>query len=267
MINLLPGQYQGAASGIISANGLLIGFTDYVLDQSVSCMHTHENAHVSMGLTGQVAVYRKSHSGVHANIEKCSFVHAGEEHQTVLVSARAKHINLELEQQFFHRYELKEEQVSRITAAPGASLLMLKLFKELHFSGSMQADHIHSLILSMLTPQLHATKISTPPWVQVVKELLADNWDKEITLPQIAFTAGLHPVTVSRYFMRYFGCSLGEYRRGLKIERALQLMNTTNQSFTEIAYSCAFFDQSHFIRAFKEATGYSPKQFIKGMSR
>lgn len=267
MINLLPGEYQGAASGIVSTNGLLVGFTDYIRDLSASSMHTHENAHFSLALTGQMAVYRKSHTGVNASIEKFSYVHAGEEHKTALVSPAGKHINLELEPLFFTSYELTDEHFSKITATPGASLLMLKLFKELHFADRSLHDNMLTIILSMLRPQLNMLTNATPGWVPLVKELLADNWDKELSLTEIASAAAVHPVTVSRYFIRYFGCSLGEYRRGLKVERALHLMNTTNQSLTGIAYSCAFFDQSHFIRAFKEATGYSPKQFIKGPAR
>jgi AraC family transcriptional regulator len=117
------------------------------------------------------------------------------------------------------------------------------------------------LILSLLRRQSLPLKNPAPRWPQMVQELLCDNWNTEISLQQIAFAAGIHPVTVSKYFARYFGCSLGEFRRRLKIERALQMMNSSNKSLTEIAYACGFFDQSHFIRAFKEASGFSPKQF------
>lgn len=267
MVNLQPGEYQGTVSDRISANGLLIGLTDYVRDQSVSFMHTHQNAHLSLGLVGQMVVRRKSHSGLNANIEQFSFVHAGEEHQTNLVSSVGKNINLELEQPFFVRYALTEANFSELTQTPGATLLMLKLVKELHFSDRALTDNIHDLILSVLQPQLNAIRKSPPKWVPLVKQLLSDNWDKELSLDQIALAADIHPVTVSKYFMRYFGCNLGEYRRRLKVERALQLMNSSQKSLTEISYACAFFDQSHFIRAFREATGYPPKHFLLRMAR
>jgi AraC family transcriptional regulator len=267
MVNLQPGQYQGAVSGIISANGLLIGLTDYVRDQSASFLHTHENAHLSLGLVGQMVVQRKSHAGLKATIEQFSYVHAGEEHQTRLVSNVGKNINLELEPQFLVRYALTEANFSQLTQTPGASLLMLKLYKELHFPGGALIDNIHDLILSSLQPQVTASRKSPPGWVPLVKQLLFDNWDKELALEQIAAAAAIHPVTVSKYFRRYFGCNLGQYRRGLKVERALHLMNASPKSLTEIAYACAFFDQSHFIRAFREATGYSPKRFSLRMVR
>jgi AraC family transcriptional regulator len=36
------------------------------------------------------------------------------------------------------------------------------------------------------------------------------------------------------------------------------LLQKTDLTLTEIAFDCGFSDQSHFIRVFKEVTGYSP---------
>lgn len=263
MLNLAPGEYQGTICSAVQADGLLIGLTNYVRDQLVTSMHTHENPHLSLGLKGRMVVSRRSHSGLKSNIEQFSYVHAGEVHQTSLVSATGKNINLEFKPVFFDRYELTESHFSKLAETPGASLLMLRLYKELQFQDNAFTDNIHALILSMLQPQFAAAKKAVPAWVQVVRELLCDNWNGEISLQQISSTANVHPITVSKYFTRYFGCSLGEYRRRLKVERALQLMNSSGKSMTEISYLCAFFDQSHFIRAFREATGFSPRKFLE----
>ncbi|WP_449437172.1 helix-turn-helix transcriptional regulator [Pedobacter steynii] len=137
------------------------------------------------------------------------------------------------------------------------------MYKELQVQDRICNDSIEMLILNLIQTKSPALKGRLPRWTQLVQELLYDNWNQEMSLYQIASAAGIHPVTVSKYFARYFGCSMGEYRRRLKIERALQLMRSSDKSLSEIAYTCAFFDQSHFIRAFREATGISPKQFSK----
>lgn len=263
MLNLSRGEYQGTLRCTVSTAGLLIGLTDYNNEQSAPVLHSHENLHLSFGLTGQMAVGRKSHSGLTTRIEQFSYVRAGEQHQTLLISPTGRNINLELEPQFLKRYELEESDFEKLTATPGASVVMLRLYKELHFQGNGFSDSIDMLILSLFQRQLLNAKNGVPRWTHIVREFLSDNWNREISLQQIGQVAEIHPVTVSKYFARYFGCSLGEYRRRLKIESALQLMNSTDKSLTEIAYLCDFFDQSHFIRAFKEATGVSPKQFVK----
>lgn len=262
MLNLTPGKYQGTVCGAVQADGLLIRLTNYVRDQLVTSLHTHENPHLSLGLKGQMVVTRRSQSGLKSNIERFSYVHAGEVHQTSLVSETGKNINLEFEPDFFNRYKLTESHFSKLAETPGASLLMLRIYKELQFQDSAFTDNIHTLILGTLQPQLEAAHKAVPAWVPVVRDLLCDNWDGEISLQQISSTANVHPVTISKYFTRYFGCSLGAYRRRLKVERALQLMNSSGKSLTEISYICAFFDQSHFIRAFKEATGFTPRKFL-----
>ena len=72
----------------------------------------------------------------------------------------------------------------------------------------------------------------------------------------------LHPVTLSRQFHNYFSCTLGEYIRKLKIAKAITLIKSTKNPLTEIAYQCGF-DQSHFIRSFKQLTGFLPMSFRK----
>jgi AraC family transcriptional regulator len=51
--------------------------------------------------------------------------------------------------------------------------------------------------------------------------------------------------------------------RKLRVEKAMALMVSSHQSLTEIAYVCGFADQSHFIRIFKQHTGFLPKQYQK----
>ena len=51
--------------------------------------------------------------------------------------------------------------------------------------------------------------------------------------------------------------------RRIKIERSLALIESNQTNLTEIGFQCGFADQSHFIRTFKNQTGFSPKQFQK----
>ena len=263
MFNLMRGEYQGTVSNTVSGSGLLIGLTDYNREACVPILHTHENPHMSFGLSGRMAVGRKSHSGLSTKIEQFSYVRAGEEHQVCLLTPIGKNLNLEMEPEFFKRYELKESDFEKLTETPGSSYVMLRMYKELRVQDEICRDSLEMLILDLFQLQSTSIKNMVPRWALLVQELLCDNWNKEISLDQLAFAAEVHPVTVSKYFTRYFGCSLGEYRRRLKIERALHLMNSSDRTLTEIAYMCAFYDQSHFIRAFKAATGVSPLQFAK----
>jgi AraC family transcriptional regulator len=51
--------------------------------------------------------------------------------------------------------------------------------------------------------------------------------------------------------------------RRLKIEKSLYLLKDSSFSLTEIAAECGFSDQSHFIRTFKQLTGFLPNSYKK----
>ena len=54
-----------------------------------------------------------------------------------------------------------------------------------------------------------------------------------------------------------------EYLNGYRIEKASQLLLNSDQSVTEIAFSCGFNDLSYFIKTFKSQKGISPAKFRK----
>lgn len=96
-----------------------------------------------------------------------------------------------------------------------------------------------------------------------LKEILQDEWNQNHSLSDLSIRLGVHPVTISKYFSRYFGCTFGEYMRKIRVDRSLFFIRNTHYSLTEIAFLCGFSDQSHFIRVFKQYTGLYPKYFQK----
>ncbi|RYG45071.1 MAG: AraC family transcriptional regulator [Chitinophagaceae bacterium] len=173
-------------------------------------------------------------------------------------------MNLELEPDFFSGYGISEGEINLGLHAdqPGTALLMVRLYRELSVADEHLTDSVHMLLLTASALWKKDTLLF-PSWVTTARELLNDKWNDPVTLNELAAAASVHPVTVSKYFTRYFGTSFGEYRRRLKIERAIQLISSGNFPLTEVGYACGFFDQSHFIRAFKDCTTMLPKDFRK----
>ncbi len=106
----------------------------------------------------------------------------------------------------------------------------------------------------------------TPAWAKEMKEIIQDQIDTNLSLNLKEISKGLnvHPSYLSREFSKYFeDLSFGEYIRKLRIEKAIQLMQSPGYSLTEIAYLTGFSDQSHFTRIFKKHTGKNPSIFRK----
>jgi AraC family transcriptional regulator len=179
------------------------------------------------------------------------------------MAEHAREVIIAIEPRFFKEFDLAEsEMAAALYNNPGASFVMLDIYREIVDADEFSTPSIRLLLLSLIQPANQLKLIGkAPPWVEKVREQLHDNWDGQISLQELAACANVHPVTISKYFQRYFSCNLGAYQRKLKIERALSLIKSSKKSLTEIAYECGFSDQSHFIRTFKQLTAYLPSTY------
>jgi AraC family transcriptional regulator len=117
-------------------------------------------------------------------------------------------------------------------------------------------------VLSSLNVQIPLS-LSPPPWLQRAQEMIADLSDEDLGIADIAEAIGVHRVYLARQYLRHLGCTPGEDLRRRRVERATQLLMTSDQALTDIALSCGFCDQSHLNRAFMQQWGLTPTGFTK----
>jgi len=107
-----------------------------------------------------------------------------------------------------------------------------------------------------------------PAWAKELKEIIQDQIDTNITLKQLSKDLDINPAYLSREFSKYFNdLSFGDYIRKLRIEKAIEYLNTSTYSLTKIAYLTGFSDQSHFTRIFKKHTGENPSIYRKKLGK
>jgi len=117
-----------------------------------------------------------------------------------------------------------------------------------------------------LKQKLSVKKI--PAWAKELKEIIQDQIDTTITLKQLSKDLDINPAYLSREFSKYFNdLSFGEYIRKLRIEKAIEYLNSSNYSLTKIAYLTGFSDQSHFTRIFKKHIGQNPSVYRKKLAK
>ncbi|MEX0322607.1 MAG: helix-turn-helix domain-containing protein [Puniceicoccaceae bacterium] len=78
---------------------------------------------------------------------------------------------------------------------------------------------------------------------------------------EVAKHVGMSPSHFSKIMMDRLGRSFSELLNQYRINRAKQLIATTDYNLTAVAMECGFFDQSHFSRTFRKSTGMTPKDF------
>jgi AraC family transcriptional regulator len=262
MIGLDKGEYSGKVIDIARNDGLIADVTSYFRDDDTDFAHYHENPHISFILEGGNLEKRRNgeferHPG------EIMFFRSGETHQSITKIFPARNINLEIEQSFLSANSIDESAIDfSIKKNPSAKFIMLKVYKELLVEDEFSESSMKMLFLNLICSAPKTTR-RPPGWVKTISELLNDRWNENLTLNDLANAANVHPVTISKYFPKYFSCTLGEYLRKLKIDKSLRLIKASSLSLTEIAHECGFYDQSHFTKIFKQFTGFLPNQYEK----
>jgi AraC-like DNA-binding protein len=138
------------------------------------------------------------------------------------------------------------------------------LYKQNHLQNSPFESLLHEVYNKFLIEKKSSQK--TPLWVKELKNIIQDQIDAQFTfdLKKISNDLELNPSYLSREFSKYFeDLNFGEYVRKLRIEKAINLIQNSTYTLTEIAYMTGFSDQSHFTRIFKLQTGKNPSSYRK----
>lgn len=126
-----------------------------------------------------------------------------------------------------------------------------------------------SLLLDVYNKFIDSKNVSKkkpPKWTKYLKEMIQDQIDTNLnlSLKKISAKINVNPSYLSREFSKYFDTlNFGEYIRKLRIEKAIEYIESSNYSLREVAYLTGFSDQSHFTRIFKQHTGLNPSSFKK----
>lgn len=93
----------------------------------------------------------------------------------------------------------------------------------------------------------------------VMSELVQD--EGKVNMNRIADRHGVSSRYLQKIFLQYSGVTPNLFRKINRFQKSLYLVANNNNSLTSIAHDCGYFDQSHFIKDFKEFTGTTPSDF------
>lgn len=88
--------------------------------------------------------------------------------------------------------------------------------------------------------------------------LLMRNFSCPPTISQIARQVGMNETKLKREFKQFYGLPVYRYFKRAKMERAMDLLTSTDLSIREIAFRCGYDSQSQFSAAFREIYNLAP---------
>jgi len=100
-----------------------------------------------------------------------------------------------------------------------------------------------------------------PARLRRVTELVHAKIEDDLTIGEMAESAGLSTAHFSQMFRRSTGESPHRFVLRQRVERAKEMLRTTGMRILDVAIACGFKTQQHFARVFRRMCGASPTEY------
>jgi AraC family transcriptional regulator len=261
------GEFHGVRRDTVHLQGLTLAETEYEPGHRLA-PHAHERPFFSLLVRGS---FKERHDRGTRQCVPTSLVFYPEHepHEEAFGDSGGRAFHVELEEGWLARMRaeggLEYPAGSTETLEGRRNQLMSRLYGWFLRPGpDVSADEIALELLDAVSPETgYGAERTRPPWLDRIVELLRERFCERVRVGELAEEAGVHPVHLARVFRRHFGCTIGEYIRMLRIERARVVLVNGDQGLSSIAFATGFADQAHFTRTFKEQVGVPPGEYRK----
>ncbi|MGH7572195.1 MAG: helix-turn-helix transcriptional regulator [Gemmatimonadota bacterium] len=264
MITLPEGTFYGAERDRRQIDGLVLTEVDYRPGEALPS-HNHERAYFCLVVRGGF-MERDGFRKRECDSATLIFHPPGVGHSDRFGRVPSRCFNVELDDRWLGR-------ISEAGCLPQASVVFRRqrtnwlarhLYDEFRASDPVGRLAIEGLALALLADALRfegRVPRPAPRWVDRAVEMVRADPANPPGLGEIAAEIGIHPVHLARVFRGRHGCSIGEYARRIKIERAAETLGQTGLPIGRLAHRLGYADHSHFSRSFRRATGLSPSEY------
>lgn len=165
------------------------------------------------------------------------------------------------------RFLLREKPIYHI----GFSSVIVQLYESAYatataedaYSQQLLAGIVNHLIGMMYSLERNIELNKNHAHVDMVNRArlrIREALESSLTIQQVAEELGVSYSNFRKLFKEYTGLSPAAYQQDLKLQRAKELLKTTNLSIKEIAYRLNFDSPDYFSAKFKIKTGRKPSE-------
>jgi len=113
----------------------------------------------------------------------------------------------------------------------------------------------------ILTAIERRQRFDVPKLVARTMDFIRGHMESDIGRDEVARHVGVSPGHLSELLKERTGRPFVELLREIRVQRACEMLGSSEAPLSEIAAACGFCDQSYFTRVFKEVRGVTPKQY------
>ena len=135
--------------------------------------------------------------------------------------------------------------------------------EEAAYSQQLMAGHVNLLIGMMYSKERNIQLSKNQSHVDMVGRArlrIREALESDLTIQQVAREMGVSYSNFRKLFKEYTGISPAIYQQDLRLQRAKELLSTTDMSVKEIAYRLNFESPDYFSAKFKIKTGRRPSE-------
>ena len=253
----------------MTARRTIAGFSLKEFSQPPHCrLPWHEHAHASICFVASGS-YADRARGREQECQPRSMVFkpAAEPHADIFghVGGRCLLIEILPSRAEYVEQFVRVTSTPRVARSPRLAGLGLRLHGEFHETDLAAPIAMEGLILEVLADAsrsvVNESPATEPRWLRHARELLHAQVADPLTLGDMASAVGVTAAHLARTFRKRHGCTVGEYVRRLRIERAASELATSCTTIAEIGLRAGFFDQSHFSKVFRRHMGMTPAEY------
>ena len=122
-------------------------------------------------------------------------------------------------------------------------------------------NHIIGMMYSLERNMVLGRNQDHVDMVNKARQLIREGLESNLTIQQLAERMGISYSNFRKLFKEYAGISPALYQQDLRLQRAKELLTTTDLNIKEIAYRLNFESPDYFSAKFKIKTGTTPSDF------
>ena len=97
--------------------------------------------------------------------------------------------------------------------------------------------------------------------IEEAMRYIRENYSRDISLDEVSQEVNISPYYFSKLFKDSTDQNFIEYLTNLRMEKARELLLTTESSMKEICVAVGYADPNYFSRIFKKNTGVTPTEY------
>lgn len=132
---------------------------------------------------------------------------------------------------------------------------------------TLAVDRLVLELTRLLGPGGEARELAVHPAVAGVRSLLDSEYQRHWTIAELGDLVGLAPTYLAGLFVREVGQPPHRYLNERRVERARQLLGTSDLPVTAIAHEVGFGSGQHLARVYRQFTGASPRDHRREIPR